>query len=122
MVERVGFERFSFSVVTFSYDIIKSNRLEGCQGAEVVSSNPMVHLFLLWHYGIVFSSILTIVGQIQEQAKDGYWQNELDSLGIESKRKKELNDEEELENLAASLWQYRSHQDLQAQFFLFQTK
>jgi hypothetical protein len=40
--------------------------------------------------------------QQQQQAKFGYWQNELDSLGIlESKRKKELNDdEEELETLA----------------------
>jgi hypothetical protein len=38
--------------------------------------------------------------QPQQQAKKGYWQNELDSLGIEPKRKKELNDDEELENLA----------------------
>jgi hypothetical protein len=37
----------------------------------------------------------------QQQAKNGYWQNELDSLGIEPKQKKELNDnKEELENLA----------------------
>jgi hypothetical protein len=36
----------------------------------------------------------------QQQAKNGYWRNELDSLGIEPKQKKELNDEEELENLA----------------------
>ena len=36
----------------------------------------------------------------QLQAKNRYWQNELDSLGIEPKRKTELNDEEELENLA----------------------
>jgi hypothetical protein len=36
----------------------------------------------------------------KQQAKDGYWQNELDSLGIEPKRKTELNDKEELENLA----------------------
>ena len=37
----------------------------------------------------------------QEQAKNGYWQNELESLGIEPKQKKELNDnKEELENLA----------------------
>jgi hypothetical protein len=36
-----------------------------------------------------------------QQAKNGYWQNELDSLGIEPKQKKELNDnKEELENLA----------------------
>jgi hypothetical protein len=38
--------------------------------------------------------------QQQQQAKNGYWQNELESLGIEPKQKKELNDEEELENLA----------------------
>jgi hypothetical protein len=39
--------------------------------------------------------------QRQRQAKNGYWQNELYSLGIvDPKQKKELNDEEELENLA----------------------
>ncbi|MDQ3967303.1 MAG: hypothetical protein M3275_02775 [Thermoproteota archaeon] len=40
--------------------------------------------------------------QQQQQAKNSYWQNELESLGIEPKRKKkELNDnKEELENLA----------------------
>jgi hypothetical protein len=38
--------------------------------------------------------------QQQQQAKNGYWQNELHSLGIEPKQKKELNDDEELENLA----------------------
>ena len=38
--------------------------------------------------------------QQQQQAKNGYWQNELDSLGIEPKQKNELNDnKEELENL-----------------------
>ena len=36
----------------------------------------------------------------QQQAKDGYRLNELDSLGIEPKRKTELDDAEELENLA----------------------
>jgi hypothetical protein len=38
----------------------------------------------------------------QQQAKNGYWQNELDSLGIEPKQKTELNNDnkEELENLA----------------------
>jgi hypothetical protein len=37
----------------------------------------------------------------QRQAKNGYWQNELYSLGIvDPKQKKELNDDEELENLA----------------------
>ena len=39
--------------------------------------------------------------QQRQQAKNSYWQNELDSLGIEPKQKKELNDDkEELENLA----------------------
>ncbi len=38
--------------------------------------------------------------QRQQQAKNGYWRNELDSLGIEQKEKIELNDEEGLENLA----------------------
>jgi hypothetical protein len=39
--------------------------------------------------------------QQQQQAKKGYWQNELNSLGIEPKqKKKEFNDDEELENLA----------------------
>ena len=39
--------------------------------------------------------------QLQQQAKNGYWQNELDSLGIEPMEKKELNDnKEELEYLS----------------------
>ena len=38
--------------------------------------------------------------QRHQPAKNGYWRNELDSLGIEPKRKTELNDEEELEKLA----------------------
>jgi hypothetical protein len=38
--------------------------------------------------------------QQQLQAKNRYWLNELGSLGIEPKRRTELNDEEELENLA----------------------
>jgi hypothetical protein len=38
--------------------------------------------------------------QQQQQAKNSYWHSELDSLGIEPKRKTELNDKEELENLA----------------------
>jgi hypothetical protein len=39
--------------------------------------------------------------QRQQQAKNGYWQNELYSLGIvDPKEKKELDDKEELENLA----------------------
>src|SRR5215208_7430067 len=38
--------------------------------------------------------------QLQQQAKNGYWQNELLSLGIEPKEKKEFNDKEENENLS----------------------
>ncbi|MDQ3948522.1 MAG: hypothetical protein M3218_05285 [Thermoproteota archaeon] len=40
--------------------------------------------------------------QQRQQTKNGYWRNELDSLGIEPKQKKEPNDDnkEELENLA----------------------
>jgi uncharacterized protein with gpF-like domain len=37
----------------------------------------------------------------RQQAKNGYWQNELDSLGIESKEKRVYNNtKKELENLA----------------------
>jgi hypothetical protein len=44
--------------------------------------------------------------QQQQQAKDGCWRNELNSLRIiEPKQKKELNDEEELENLADNIKQ-----------------
>ncbi len=43
--------------------------------------------------------------QQQRQAKNGYWQNELDSLGIEPKQKKEPNDKQELENLADNIKQ-----------------
>jgi hypothetical protein len=43
--------------------------------------------------------------QQQQQAKNSYWQNELDSLGIEpkQKKKKEPNDKQELENLAENI-------------------
>ena len=43
--------------------------------------------------------------QQQLQARNHYWLNELDSLGIEPKRKTELNDEEELEKLADNIKQ-----------------
>jgi hypothetical protein len=43
--------------------------------------------------------------QLQQQAKNGYWQNELLSLGIEPKEKKELNDKEELQNLSDNIKQ-----------------
>ena len=40
--------------------------------------------------------------RLPQQTKKSYWQNELDSLGVEPKQKTELNDDdkEELENLA----------------------
>jgi hypothetical protein len=39
--------------------------------------------------------------QRQQEAQKGYWQNEFHSLGIvDPKQKKELNDDEELENLS----------------------
>ena len=44
--------------------------------------------------------------QRQQQARNGYWQNELLSLGIvDPKQKKELNDDEELENLSDNIKQ-----------------
>jgi hypothetical protein len=43
--------------------------------------------------------------QYQQQAKNEYWQNELLSLGIEPKQKKEPNDKQELENLADNIKQ-----------------
>jgi DNA repair ATPase RecN len=43
--------------------------------------------------------------QLQQHAKNGYWQSELDSLGIEPKEKKELDDKEELKNLADNIKQ-----------------
>ena len=38
--------------------------------------------------------------QQQQQTKNGYWENELHSLGIEPKERREVNYNEELENLA----------------------
>ena len=43
--------------------------------------------------------------QLQQQAKNGYWQNELHSLGVDPKQKKELNDKEENENLSDNIKQ-----------------
>jgi hypothetical protein len=44
--------------------------------------------------------------QQQQETKNGYWENELCSLGIlEPKVKKELDDKEELENLADNIKQ-----------------
>jgi hypothetical protein len=43
--------------------------------------------------------------QLQRQAKNGYWQNELHSLGIEPKEKKEVNGKEELEILSDNIKQ-----------------
>jgi hypothetical protein len=41
----------------------------------------------------------------ERKDKNGYWQNELQSLGIEPKRKNELNDKEELAGLADNIKQ-----------------
>ena len=41
----------------------------------------------------------------QQADAENYWQNELRSLGIESKRKNRLNDREELQALAESIKQ-----------------
>ena len=41
----------------------------------------------------------------QQSDTENYWQNELRSLGIESKRKNKLNDKEELQSLADTLKQ-----------------
>ena len=43
--------------------------------------------------------------ELQQQAKNSYWQNELLSLGIEPKEKKVLNDKEELQNLSDNIKQ-----------------
>jgi hypothetical protein len=43
--------------------------------------------------------------QQQLQAKNRYWLNELNTLGVDPKQKKELNDKEELENLADTIKQ-----------------
>ena len=45
--------------------------------------------------------------QLQQHAKNGYWENELHSLGIvdPKRKKKELKDNKELENLADNIKQ-----------------
>ncbi|HVD37186.1 MAG TPA: hypothetical protein VNB68_07280 [Nitrososphaeraceae archaeon] len=55
----------------------------------------------------IVPTISKIEEQLQQQAKNGYWQNELLSLGIsEPKESKELNEnKEELENLADNIKQ-----------------
>lgn len=44
-----------------------------------------------------------LLGQKQYAENENYWENELSSLGIEKKRKNELNDKKELEALAAAI-------------------
>ena len=67
---------------------------------------PVFHSVLVkWHVGCHESDtyIMPILSKQEEQrqqAKNGYWRNELDSLGIESNEKKELNDKKELEDLS----------------------
>ena len=40
-----------------------------------------------------------------QEAKKGFWENELDSLGVKPRRKNELNDRQELEALADNIKQ-----------------
>ena len=40
-----------------------------------------------------------------QEARKGFWENELDSLGIKPRRKNELNDKQELEALADNIKQ-----------------
>ena len=47
----------------------------------------------------------------QQQAKNRYWQNELDSLGIEPKRKTELNDDKEEHEKLADIIKQEMFQD-----------
>jgi hypothetical protein len=51
---------------------------------------------------IVMSSNIGI-SEEEQKHKKSYWQNELKSLGIDSKRKNEFNDREELESLADNI-------------------
>jgi len=44
-----------------------------------------------------------LLGQKQYAENENYWENELSSLGIEKKRKNELNDKKELEALATAI-------------------
>jgi CRISPR/Cas system endoribonuclease Cas6 (RAMP superfamily) len=41
----------------------------------------------------------------EQRNRKGYWDNELESLGIEPKRENELNDKEELEDLTENIKQ-----------------
>lgn len=51
--------------------------------------------------------MMTEKGMAKEQPdKDEYWQSELRSLGVEPKRKNDLNDREELEALAVTSSRY----------------
>src|ERR687890_241462 len=55
----------------------------------------------------------------EKQAKNGYWQNELDSLGIEQKEKKELDDKEQLEDLSDNIKQAMFQDNKLKNIFLF---
>jgi hypothetical protein len=45
-----------------------------------------------------------------EEENEGYWQNELESLGIHPKRKNQLNDKDEFETLAENIKQVYSQE------------
>lgn len=46
------------------------------------------------------ASIISTNKKQKYNKEEGYWQNELNSLGIEPKRRNEFNDKEELQGLA----------------------
>ncbi|HEV8387188.1 MAG TPA: hypothetical protein VGQ03_06160 [Nitrososphaera sp.] len=41
----------------------------------------------------------------EQEDRKGFWENELDSLGVKSRRKNDLNDRQELEALADNIKQ-----------------
>lgn len=47
--------------------------------------------------------LITYVISTRQKHEIGYWESDLRSLGIEPTRKNELNDEEELQNLADNI-------------------
>jgi hypothetical protein len=84
--------------------LIKQERKKTSK-SEFCSIFVKLHLV---HFGCSYSESFIMARKLpnkeaeqqQLQAKNRYWLNELDSLGIDSKRKTELlNDEEELEKL-----------------------
>jgi hypothetical protein len=77
--------------------------------SKPVFCSVLVKWHLVYAAAIVTPIIVPILSKQEEeqrqQAKNGYWRNELDSLGIEPKQKKELNDKKELEDLSDNIKQ-----------------